>query len=536
MIFTLQRYIFRETFRVFVLAAVALTLILSLGMILRPVQEYGVGPRQVIHLMGYFLPITLTFVLPMAALFAAALVYGRFAGDNELDACRASGISLLTLVYPGLALAVMVAIANLILSFHVVPAFVHRTQKSLKADAKQILFRNIQRRGYYKVPPDERYLIYADQADAENDVLRGVTVAEVKAADIRRIITAESAKVRFSSHKHFSEVLITAYRTYRMDPEGETASAEVLSLTTEFGSLLGDDIKFKKVDEMKRVRAEPMRFYPIAKLARETYAQFTAELLAQDIAGTIAGESGEVERFYKLHSAKKLIEFRADACTAKDGKRVELLGEVVVLERDVSSRSLLSVMRCPRAFLHIEGDELAPTLTMELFNAAWEKPDGSEGLSRRPVIRGLILPGSVTGRFETSDVLEMVSVSSTDSALGGGGSVVLDELQAKLGHRIWKTFAEIKAEMHSRLVFGTGCVPMVLIGIALGIILKSGHQLTAFAASCIPAGVLMLCMIMGRNVTKNIGAQAVSGIILMWMGFVVLIVLTVVLYQKLLRN
>jgi lipopolysaccharide export LptBFGC system permease protein LptF len=430
----------------------------------------------------------------------------------------------------------MVAIANLILSFHVVPAFVRRTQKSLKADAKQILFRNIQRRGYYKVPPDERYLIYADQADAENDVLRGVTVAEVKLADIKRIITAESAKVRFSPHTHFNEVLITAYRTYQMDPDGETASAEVLSVTAEFGSMLGDDIKFKKVDEMKRIRVEPMRFYPIAKLARETYAQFTAELLAQDIAGTTGGESGEEERFYKLHSAKKLIEFRADSCMAKDEKRVELIGEVVVLERDVASGGLLSVMRCARAFLHIEGDELAPTLTMELYNASWEKPDGSEGLSRRPVIRGLILPVSVTGRFETSDVLETVSVSSTQSALGGGGSVVLEELQDKLGRRIWKTFAEIKAEMHSRLVFGTGCVPMVLIGIALGIILKSGHQLSAFAASCIPAGVLMLCMIMGRNVTKNIGAQAVSGIVLMWTGFVVLSVLAVVLYQKLLRN
>ena len=112
--------------------------------------------------MGYFLPITLTFVLPIAALFAAALVYGRFASDNELDACKASGISLLTLVYPGLALAIMVAIANLILSFHVMPAFVHRAEKSLKADAKQILFRNIQRRGYYELPPDEQYRIYAD--------------------------------------------------------------------------------------------------------------------------------------------------------------------------------------------------------------------------------------------------------------------------------------------------------------------------------------------------------------------------------------
>jgi len=36
----------------------------------------------------------------MAALFAATLVYGRFANDNELDACKAGGISLLTLVYP----------------------------------------------------------------------------------------------------------------------------------------------------------------------------------------------------------------------------------------------------------------------------------------------------------------------------------------------------------------------------------------------------------------------------------------------------
>ncbi|MBW3019425.1 LptF/LptG family permease, partial [Candidatus Woesearchaeota archaeon] len=96
MLFTLHRYIFRELFRVFLLAAIALSLILSLGSILQPVQEYGVGPRQVVHLMGYFLPITLTFVLPMAALFAGALVYGRFTSDNEYDACRASGISVLT--------------------------------------------------------------------------------------------------------------------------------------------------------------------------------------------------------------------------------------------------------------------------------------------------------------------------------------------------------------------------------------------------------------------------------------------------------
>ena len=152
MVFTLHRYIFREVFKVFILATVALTLMMSLGSILRPVQEYGVGPGQVIDLMIYFLPITLTFVLPMAALFATTLVYGRLANDNELDACRASGISLLLLVYPGLILAIIVATANLLLSFYVMPAFVHRAENSLKNDARQILFRNIQRKGYYSLP------------------------------------------------------------------------------------------------------------------------------------------------------------------------------------------------------------------------------------------------------------------------------------------------------------------------------------------------------------------------------------------------
>ncbi|MEE9371395.1 MAG: LptF/LptG family permease, partial [Sedimentisphaerales bacterium] len=434
MVFTLHRYIFRELFKVFVLAAVALTLMMSLGGVLRPVQEYGVGPRQVLHLIGYFLPITLTFVLPMAALFAAALVYGRFASDNELDACKASGVSLCTLVYPGLALAIIVAIANLLLSFHVVPAFVHLAKKSYMADAKQILFRNIQRRGYYK-PPDGRYLIYADQANSQNDTLSGVIVVEVKSSRIKKITTAERAEVNFNPHEGFNEVRITAYNTYQMDPEGDVISFEWLLLTKEFGSLLGDDIKFKKIDEMKKIRVDPMRFSPIAKLARRTYAQFTTELLAQDIVDKIANDNsdetvklsdGETvnrptvqpsSRFYKLHSGQKLVEFTAGSCTAQDEKKVELSGEVVVVESDAASKQPLRTLRASKALLHLEGDELAPTLTMVLYNATWQHIDGSEGLTRRYIIRGLILPKTVTDKFVTEDVLKAISPASTVSAL-----------------------------------------------------------------------------------------------------------------------
>ncbi len=531
MVFTLHRYIFRELFKVFFLAAVALTLMMSLGSILHPMQEYGVGPRQVVHLIGYSLPITLTFVLPIAALFAAALVYGRFASDNELDACRASGISLLTLVYPGLALAIMVATVNLILSFHVMPVFVHRAKKSLKADAKQILFRNIQRRGYYKLP-GSRYVIYADQADLRDDTLSGVVIAEVKSHEIETITTTERARINFISHEKFNEVSITAYNTYQMDPDG-TLSLGLSLVRAEFGSLLGDDIKFKKLDEMKRIRLKPMRFYPIEKLARETYAQLTVELLAEDIAVKTGDDSNSL---YKLHSDQKLVEFTASRCALLDAEKVELSGEVVVVEYDAASRELLQTLRCTKALLHTEGDELGPTLTMELYNATLERPDGSEDLTRRHIIRGLIIPKSVTDEFKTENVLEAIKLASESPALRKGPSTKLEGLRNALHRKIQQTLAEIEAEAHSRLVFGTGCVSVIMIGIGLGIILRGGHLLSAFGASSVPAGVLIVCIMMGKNIAKNPGAQAGPGIVLMWAGLVFLSLLAMVIYRKLLKN
>ena len=142
--------------KVFILATVALTLMMSLGSILRPVQEFGVGPGQVLRPYDLFPPCYPHLCPAYGRLFATTLVYGRLANDNELDACKASGISVLTLVYPGLILAIIVATANLLLSFYVMPAFVHQAEKSLKNDARQILFRNIQRKGYYSLPPDGR--------------------------------------------------------------------------------------------------------------------------------------------------------------------------------------------------------------------------------------------------------------------------------------------------------------------------------------------------------------------------------------------
>ena len=544
MLFTLHRYIFRELLRVFLLAAVALTLILSLGSILQPIQEYGIGPQQVLHMMGYFLPITLTFVLPMAALFAGSLVYGRFAGDNEFDACRATGISVWTLVYPGLALAIIVATANLFLSFYVMPVFVHRAEESLKADAKQILFRNIQRRRYYELPPDKRYVIYADRANLQNDMLSGVILMAMENNEITDITTAEAARISFNPQDSFNEVHITAYNTGQMGAEGQ-GGAGSLSVSKEFGSLLGDDIKFKKIDEMKRIKADPIRFYPIEKLARDSYAQLTIELLAQHIRNRTGGTTkrsempssagGDVASFYELIGEPNSVRFAAGQYNLQ-GDRVGLSGEIEIVEYHTEGKLPSRNFTCADASLHI--DPLAPTLTMDLRSL---QEQGSAELKMRHVISGLTMPQAVevkANKFRTERGSPRVDELAWQlpELSGLKPSQKLQGLQNRLQRQMRKTSVEIKAEIHSRLVFGTGCVPMILIGIGLGIIKRGGHLLSAFGASCVPAAVLIVCIMSGKQITENLTADTFSGVAMMWTGLGFLSLVTVVIYGWLLRN
>jgi lipopolysaccharide export LptBFGC system permease protein LptF len=172
---------------------------------------------------------------------------------------------------------------------------------------------------------------------------------------------------------------------------------------------------------------------------------------------------------------------------------------------------------------------------MDISNA---REAGSPQLRMRYVIRGLIPPPAVeaaVNEFRTENgLLKIEKLASPLSVVQA--SRILAGRQYQLNRKTKKALAQIKAEIHSRLVFGIGCIPMILIGIGLGVIKKGGHLLSAFAASCLPAAVLIICIMSGKQLTENLGAKTISGITLMWGGLIFMSALTVVIYHRLLRN
>src|SRR5256885_17143610 len=113
---TLFWYVFKDLLRIFLLAVLALAGIMTFGGLLRPLTQNGLEASQIGRMLGYLLPAMTTYSLPIAALFATTMVYGRLSADNELTACRAGGISYLSISTPAFLLGLVVSISSLMRS------------------------------------------------------------------------------------------------------------------------------------------------------------------------------------------------------------------------------------------------------------------------------------------------------------------------------------------------------------------------------------------------------------------------------------
>jgi lipopolysaccharide export system permease protein len=100
----LKRYVVGEVTRAFSLALLTMTAIFVLFMIAAQARDIGLSPSDIVHLVPFVIPSTLPYTIPVSLLFAATVVYGRLAGDNEIIAVKSAGVSVWHVLTPTLLL------------------------------------------------------------------------------------------------------------------------------------------------------------------------------------------------------------------------------------------------------------------------------------------------------------------------------------------------------------------------------------------------------------------------------------------------
>ena len=108
----ISRYVLGELLQVFLVALTALTLFMLVVGLVKEAQQQGLGMLQIARLVPYVLPEAMRFAVPGTMLFAVASVFGRMSASNEITALKAAGISPTAVIWPALALAVVVSFVS----------------------------------------------------------------------------------------------------------------------------------------------------------------------------------------------------------------------------------------------------------------------------------------------------------------------------------------------------------------------------------------------------------------------------------------
>ena len=70
----------------------------------------------------------------------------------------------------------------------------------------------------------------------------------------------------------------------------------------------------------------------------------------------------------------------------------------------------------------------------------------------------------------------------------------------------------INSELNSRASFALSCLTLVMLGAALGILLRGKNPLAVFVVGFVPAIILVLLITAGRQLTESDPAHTVGGI------------------------
>ncbi|MDB4759506.1 LptF/LptG family permease [Akkermansiaceae bacterium] len=147
MIRKFDRYLIRQVLATTIFAVVLLSGVLVFGNIFKQIHEILVERGAGISFLWIFsiqlLPVSLVFTIPWGFLAAVLLVFGRLSGDQEINALRSSGVSLVRIAAPviliGLALSILCLWLNATVSPRSKGNLKQMLYNELKSDPNRLL-------------------------------------------------------------------------------------------------------------------------------------------------------------------------------------------------------------------------------------------------------------------------------------------------------------------------------------------------------------------------------------------------------------
>lgn len=263
----LQAYAVAEFTPPFILSVAVFTFVMLLDKLLDlldMIVTKGVPMRTVLEVFVLLLPSMIAVVVPMAVLAAVLMAFGRMAGDLEITAMKASGIGIMTVMWPVLAVAALMAGALVYFGNSVLPDANHLARNllldigTLKPSARILP-------GMY-VDDIEGFTIFVDSKDDLTGELGGIYIEQVPSDAPSRIITAMHGRMEPLSANRLRIVLWDGQMHEMEDGDYRILDFENYSIELDRSE---DLVRRERENRGDREMSAPMMRYAIDSLSAE---------------------------------------------------------------------------------------------------------------------------------------------------------------------------------------------------------------------------------------------------------------------------
>ena len=555
MISTLKAYLGKDLAKTTGMATVAFTLVITIFAVIEPLREQGMSSSQALMLFGYIMPVMFSLTLPIAALFAATIVYGRFSRDNELMACRASGIPALSLLAPAIWLGAVVSIITLVLGLYVAPRLLFASEGTLKKNLQQIVYYRLKKKRYFDF---SKRLFHADRIDPGSGWVDGVVGVDYSDGDDVKCLVAASAELEFVERN--GETFVKFYPTnptlLRQSGRG-IGMADALRLRRGDLPSMKDEPKFYDWTRLCRTWANPQNCPVVNKEIIKIKQEVCIQDFYRDVIGRIktSGKYESLQEFtlpgMKAEGDRIVIE--AARASLHEGREVRLRTPPTagastmpsqdkpwrhaVLVRQYSGHRLKRRLWAESAYVRGVWDDARSTvlITVVLNDVTIAGADelAETAQHRREYEMGpFAVPSEIMAKNKriTPDELYKNAENYSDSPK------IRKMIASVRENIIPRIKSKICAEMHQRLAYGISCLLMVMLGAAMGLVFRGGEALVAFAISAGPASAVIVLMLMGKQLIANPGVPEAYGIAVIWGGIAAMAGATAYVYAVAMRR
>lgn len=193
---TLISYLIGEVLPPFLVGLLTFTFILLIGRLLKLIElviSRGVPALQVGKLLALIMPTFLEMTVPMAFLLAILLGLGRLAGDQELLAMKASGISPLQILAPIVGLSLVICILTLAVTLYARPT----ANAALKREMFNIAKSRVSTAIKEKVFNDDfpKILIYVEEIIPPGNTAQGILIVDTRDRTREDVIVGKVARM-----------------------------------------------------------------------------------------------------------------------------------------------------------------------------------------------------------------------------------------------------------------------------------------------------------------------------------------------------